>query len=250
VVDETGRPVPGARVELVPVQSDWFTPTPANPVRYRATSGPDGWFRIPEVPADSWFSLGISQKGFTILLESDILTPANGGQIALGTFRLPEGETVAGRVVDARGRPLAGARVWARSWKDQQLGGVPPGGPAAVTGPDGRFALHRFEPGILEVCRRGLSPVQLTPQPSTLNRIVLTPPPPPSRISGRVIDDQGLPVAGAQVHLSSTDPWAILKVTQERHPCSRRKPDGELVTLSDQEGRFTFELPGSETMNV
>src|SRR6476661_1552225 len=84
VVDETGQPVPGARVELVPVQGDWFPPDSANPVRYRTTSGPDGRFRIPEVPADSWFSLGISQKGFTVLLESGILTPVNGGQVALG----------------------------------------------------------------------------------------------------------------------------------------------------------------------
>jgi hypothetical protein len=251
VVDETGRPVPGAHVELVPVQGDWFTPTPANPVRYRATSGPDGWFRIPEVPADSWFSLGISQKGFTVLLESDILTPANGGQIALGTFRLPEGPTVAGKVVDSKGHPLAGARVWARSRQDSQIGDFPPdGGPAAVTGADGRFEIHRFELGELEVCWQDLS-VQLTPEPSARNRIVLRPLPPSSRISGRVIDDRGLPVAGAKVHLKSTDPWALLKtLAQEWRPCSRRNPGGELITLSDREGRFTFELTGSETMNV
>ena len=251
VVDETGRPVPGAHVELVSPKSAWDILGSTDPKRYGAASGADGRFRIPGVPADSWFSLGISQTGFTVLTADGIVTPRDGGGMELGTFRLPDDQIVAGRVVDARGRPLAGARVWARSGKDLQLGGVPPsGGPAAVTGPDGRFALHRFEPGVLEVCRRGLSPVQLTPQPSTLNRIVLTPPPPPSRISGRVIDDQGLPVAGAKVHLSSTDPWALLKVTQERHPCSRRDPDGELVALSDQEGRFTFELPGSETVNV
>ena len=106
----------------MPAEGDGFPPTPANPARYRATSGPDGRFRIPEVPADSWFSLGISQRGFTVLLESNILTPADGGQIALGTFRLPEGPTVAGKVVDSKGHPLAGARVWARSTKDFQSG--------------------------------------------------------------------------------------------------------------------------------
>ena len=254
VVDETGRPVPGAGVELVPVQNgDWFPRAPASPARYRATSGPDGRFRIPEVPADSWFSLGISQKGFTVLLEEGILTPANGGQIALGTFRLPEGPTVAGKVVDSKGHPLAGARVWARSPLDSQVGVgnlFPDGGPAAVTGADGRFEIHRFEPGELEVCWRDLS-VQLTPKPSARNRIVPQPLPPSSRISGRVIDDQGLPVAGAKVHLSSTDPWAILMMTaQAWHHCSRREPGGELTTLSDREGRFRFELTGSETMNV
>jgi len=251
VVDEAGQPVPGARVELVPVQGDWFPPDSANPVRYRATSGPDGRFRIPEVPADSWFSLGISQKGFTVLLESGILTPVNGGQVALGTFQLPEGPTVAGKVVDSKGHPLAGARIWAQSRQDPQVGNLlPDGGPAAVTGADGRFEIHRFEPGDLEVCWHDLS-VQLAPDSSARNRIVLRPPPPPSRISGRVIDDQGLPVAGAKVHLSSTDPWAILRtLAREWHPCSGRNPGGELVTLSDREGRFKFELTGSETMNV
>ena len=33
-----------------------------------------------------------------------------------------------------------------------------------MTGPDGRFAIPRFEPGILEVCGKGLSPVLSHPQ--------------------------------------------------------------------------------------
>ncbi len=271
VVDETGRPVEGARVELlVPGFGDradlfripgFLEPcNGADPSRAnfgQATSGPDGQFRILDVPADCWLSLGISQRGFTVLAENGILTPPNGGQVALGTFRLPKVPIVAGKVVDSKGNPLAGARVWARSAKDRWLMTMPPGGqPAAVTGPDGRFEIPRFEPGDLEVCWKHLPSVRFTPQPSALNRIVLTPPPPP--LTGRVIDDRGLPVAGAKIHLRSAvnaygvpaEPGVLSEGWPGWHPCSPRPSSDELVTLSDREGRFTFELTGPRTMSV
>src|SRR4051794_20098393 len=77
VVDEAGRPVQGARVELlvpgfgdradlsrIPMLLDPCNradPSRANFGPYQATSGPDGRFRILDVPADCWLSLGISQ---------------------------------------------------------------------------------------------------------------------------------------------------------------------------------------------
>jgi protocatechuate 3,4-dioxygenase beta subunit len=253
VVDEAGRPVQGASVELIPLGTgDRADPSRAKPRPYQATSGSDGRFRILDVPADSWFSLGVSQRGFSVLAENGILTPAKGGQVALGTFRLPKVPIVAGKVVDSKGNPLAGARVWARSATDRWLGIVPPGGrPAAVTGPDGQFEIPRFQPGTLEVCWKDLPSVQITPQPSRLNRIVLTPPPPPSRITGRVIDDRSLPMTGAKVHLRSIpDPYRLPDLGPVWHPCSPQPPIDELVTLSGREGRFTFELTGSGRLSV
>jgi protocatechuate 3,4-dioxygenase beta subunit len=253
VVDETGRPVQGAYATLVSVRGGlWPNPFLWRPATYQAVSGPDGWFRILDVPADSWFLLKIAQKGFTVLVESGIVTPPDGGRVALGTVRLSQGPTVAGRVVDSKGRPLAGARIWALSRDDQQSGELAPisGGPAAVTGSDGRFEIRRFNPGTLEVCWQDLSPARLTPQSSGLNRIVLMPPPLSSRISGRVIDDGGLPVPRAKVHLKSADLWKILEPASMCHLGSPRRPADELVTLSDRKGRFMFELTGSETMNI
>jgi hypothetical protein len=288
VVDEAGRPVEGARVELLPlrtwararekgrpnvlqliVQSD---PAQAKDGLHQALSGPDGSFRISGLPADSWFSLRITQRGFTVLVERGIAIPPSGGQVALGTFRLPKVSTVAGRVVDSKGHPLAGAQIWALSAQDLDLREFPdedlpirdPEAPAAVTGPDGRFAIPRFKPGILEVCGKGLAPSRISPQPSGGNRIVLAPLPPSSRISGRVIDGQGLPVARAEVHLRAhgRDLWSALLQAQERKwdPCPPSPRLGgkavlvydeeslpvELVVLSDREGRFTAELIGPE----
>ncbi len=276
VVDETGKPVQGARVELlrawaprqnrgtdmvVTVVSD---PSQPPAVRYQAISGPDGTFRVSGLPADSWFSLGIAQRGFTVVAQRGIAIPPLGGKVALGTFQLPKGPTVAGVVIDSEGHPLARARIWALSARDLDLqGGLPiqspGGGPAAVTGPDGRFEIPRFEPGVLEVCRKGFSPLQISAQSASLNRIVLMPPPLPSRISGRVLDDQGMPIAKAEVHIVSDDP--VSAPAPLWHPCSPPSQeivlayDGKLppekrTALTDLEGRFTFDLTGSGRVTI
>ncbi len=46
----------------------------------------------------------------------------------------------------------------------------------ALTGRNGRFAIPRFEPGILGVCGQGLVPARVTPLASGPNRIVLSAP--------------------------------------------------------------------------
>jgi hypothetical protein len=278
VVDENGSPVQGTRIELlrswaptqnrgpnsmvVTVVSD---PSQPDIVRYRALSGPDGMFRVSGLPADSWFSLGIALRGFTVLVQRGIVIPPRGGKVALGTFQLPKSPTVAGRVTDSKGHPLARARIWALSARDLEFRGLPTrspdGGPAAVTGPDGRFEIPRFEPGILEVCRKGFSPLQIAVQSASLNRIVLMPLPLPSRISGRVLDDQGMPIATAEVHIALDDPVNVLEPIW--HPCSPQPPgketvlayDGKLppeqrIALTDREGRFTFDLTGSGTVEI
>ena len=152
VVDEAGRPFQGARIELHLIE-----PEPdlshADSGLYQATSGPDGLFRISGLPADSWFTLRIARRAFTVLVQRGIASSPEGGKVVLGTFRLPKGQTVAGRVVDSKGHPLAGAQVWALSEKDNELmehrSWHAADGPAAVTGPDGRYEIHGFEPGSL-----------------------------------------------------------------------------------------------------
>jgi protocatechuate 3,4-dioxygenase beta subunit len=289
VVDAAGRPVAGARVELLR-SDDIFLQydgrgresrrellsageAESGP-RFHAISGADGRFRLAGLPADAWFVLRVLDNGFTVLAQRSIASPVAGGQFALGTLRLPRVPTVHGRVVDSRGRPLAGAQVWALSAGDLEIKGrstnlqVLGGGeaPVALTGPDGRFAIPRFEPGILEVCGKGLAPARVIPLAPGPNRIVLTAPPPPRRLSGRVVDGQGLPVALAEIHLKAhdRDPWLVLAQERLWHPCSprptgdeavpvydKRSSPEEVVALAGRDGRFAFEMAGpAEEMEV
>ena len=250
VVDEAGRPLAGVRVELLHADNIFLQydgrgresrmerlsagDAESGP-RFHAISGADGRIRIADLPADTWFVLRVLQNGFTVLLQRGIASPVAGGQIALGTLRLPRVPTVHGRVVDSRGRPLSGAQVWALSAGDlelrrrlmdsQALGGGE--APVAVTDRNGRFAIPRFEPGILEVCGQGLVPARVTPLAPGPNRIVLSAPPLPRRLSGRVIDGQGLPVAQAKVHLKAhgRDPWLVLAEERLWHPCPQPRRD-------------------------
>ncbi len=265
VVDEAGRPFQGARIELhlIELEPDL---SHADSGLYQATSGPDGLFRISGLPADSWFTLRIARRGFTVLVQRGIASSPEGGKVVLGTFRLPKGQTVAGRVVDSKGHPLAGAQVWALSEKDNELmtenrSWHAADGPAAVTGPAGRYEIHGFEPGSLQVCREGFSPHEASVESSRPSRVVLLPSPLPSRIIGRVVDDRGLPITKAKIQLSYDDPWKRVvtdpRIMTEWLPCPQRILDGsvlvdpeKLVTLSDRKGRFTFELAGEEPMRV
>ena len=289
VVDAAGRPVAGVRVELLRADDIFLKYYGRGPesrrellsagdaesgTRFHAISGADGRFRLAGLPADDWFVLRVLDNGFTVLAQRSIASPVAGGQVALGTLRLPRVPTVHGRVVDSRGRPLAGAQVWALSAGDLEIRGrstilpVLGGGeaPVALTGPDGRFAIPRFEPGILEVCGKGLAPARVIPLAPGPNRIVLTAPPPPRRLSGRVVDGQGLPVAQAEVHLKAhaRDPWLVLAQERLWHPCSprptgseavpvydKRSSPEEVVALAGRDGRFAFELIGAaEEMEV
>jgi hypothetical protein len=284
VVDEAGRPVTGARVELLRADSVFLevgrrgAATPIELLhlgdedsgpqpKFHALSGADGRFRIAGLPADAWFVLRVLETGFTVLLQRGIESPAAGGQIALGTLRLPRVPAVHGRVVDSLGHPLPGAQVWALSQEDldlrsrltepQVLGGGE--APVAVTDRDGRFSIPRFEPGILEVCGKGLAPARLSPVAARSNRVVLTAPPPSRRLTGRVIDGQGVPVAQAKVHLKAhgRDPWLVLAQERLWHPCPPRPRSDEavpvydkasspeeVVALAGRDGRFAFELAG------
>jgi hypothetical protein len=289
VVDESGRPVAGARVELLHADDIFLQYNRRGPEsrmellsagdaepgpRFHAISGTDGRFRLAGLPADAWFVLRVLDNGFTVLVQRSIASPVAGGQIALGTLRLPRVPTVHGRVTDSRGRPLAGAQVWALSAADLELRGrftdpqAVGGGeaPVAVTDRNGRFAIPRFEPGILEVCGQGLAPTRVTPFAARPSRIVLSAPPPPRRLAGRVVDGQGVPVAQAKVHLKAhgRDPWLVLAQERLWHPCpplsrgdetvpvyDKASSAEEVVALAGRDGRFAFELAGPvEEMEV
>ncbi|MEP6768468.1 MAG: carboxypeptidase regulatory-like domain-containing protein [Acidobacteriota bacterium] len=128
-----------------------------------------------------------------------------------------EGGSVSGRLLDASGKPLAGARVaWVAYRTDDQAvldmsaAGEPLAVGEAATGQDGAFritldkpdvavALRIFPPGSPSLRFRG--PFDSTEDVS-LDDVHASA---GVRLSGRVVDDEGEPVAGARVRAAGAD---------------------------------------------
>jgi RNA polymerase sigma-70 factor (ECF subfamily) len=100
---------------------------------------------------------------------------------------------VRGRVLDPEGRPLAGARIVHGYWEED-----------AHSGPDGTFALRgpaNYPSGRIRVIASGYAQTslelgELPPGERSLPDIVLAP---ELRVRGRVLDQDGNPLAGARV---------------------------------------------------
>ncbi len=242
VVDESGRPVPGARLKLIPTAAgrvvgsapvgDEGSPRPTR-------TGPDGRFSLPDLPA-GWFRLEIEAEGFLASARDGLQIPAAQDRANLGRLRLRRSLGLHGWAGDEDGLPLAGVEVWmipasVRDWDDLYARG-----PAAVTGADGSFTLRDLpsEAGFsLDLCRAGYLPlsailreVAREPFQAVLQRA--------ATISGRVIAEDGGPASGASVQgwLAGEEPAR----TESIRPCLR----GSGAALADSEGRFRLdELP-------
>jgi protocatechuate 3,4-dioxygenase beta subunit len=241
VVDATGRPVAGARVSLS--HGNGFDADPP----YRATSGPDGRFEIPDLPPDR-FELRVTHRDFPLVKQGGIVIPRNSRRFDLGRVALPKGERWQGQVLDSQGRPLKGVRAWAVYGDQRDLD------PTAVTGPDGRFELARFaRGGALYFCRTGYQPHQilfLVPSPASaarLSRIVLDPATPLAQVSGRVLDEAGRPIPKARIQRGPPPEWRDYARSQFWNPCQRPEP---FLAVSDARGHFAFGLSGSSVADL
>jgi protocatechuate 3,4-dioxygenase beta subunit len=236
VVDEAGQPVAGARVELVGKESP--------PHSYRSISGADGSFRISDLPA-TVLELRVAHRGFPLLTRAGIAS-SRGARIDLGRLALPAGKRFQGKVLDVQGgRPLAGARVFAVYEGDSPflLGASGDSGPEpeAITGPDGGFEVPRIGPGTsFYVCLPDYqySFISFALPPSEPWRFELARTLPRPRISSRVLDEAGRPVAGARITLG--DPEYLERDRTALAPCGKGGPD-EWTT--DAAGRFAFDPP-------
>lgn len=250
IVDEAGGPVAGAEVELVrnliaAESRSWGAPeTSAEDGLYRAETGSEGRFEIPGLPA-GWFDLEVRGPGFVPLALPGIQTEDE-LELDLGTVTLRRGATLAGRVSGPDGEPVPDAQVWIvpdeeageRVWRE-----FLEAGPAATTGPDGRFAVSGLAPDgplILDVCRPGhlTAHVQQAELPDDAMEITLRP---AARLSGRVVGPGGEPVARARVgtHPSGASPDDTFPVLLRARPCPWSSPLQQEET--DTDGRFTLE---------
>ncbi|HUG93930.1 MAG TPA: carboxypeptidase-like regulatory domain-containing protein, partial [Planctomycetaceae bacterium] len=141
VTDSAGRPVPDARVRLLKLASQEQTAT--EPVAGRsqapAVTNADGLFRTADpLPAGTAYVAEIIAEGYVPGL-SRWTRPADRGDIELPEVVLPKLVSVAGRVVNREGKPLAGVRLF--------QSGDAPERTEAVTDADGRFRLGGLPEG-------------------------------------------------------------------------------------------------------
>lgn len=148
--------------------------------------------------------------------------------------------TLAGRIVDAAGQPVEGAKV--------QLY-IPRSDPApyqfirTFSGPDGRFVLPDLQPRRYElhIVREGLAPrlipdleIPAKPNPLDLKDVRLEP---AAAIEGRILNEDGEPIPGAEIGFYfSSEREAI-----EDHPPAFAGPDGSF-RLPDLPGGERYDL--------
>lgn len=142
------------------------------------------------------------------------------------TFLLGPAADISGQVVDEAGRPVAGAKVGTTSNPaDPRTAGLED--KRSWSGPDGRFALRRLPAGRVHkvtATREGFAPASRLADSSAPVRLVLLQ---GTVAAGRVVDEQGSPVAGAELTLSEAeqDPAVLASRLDFR-------------AVSDAEGRF------------
>ena len=142
------------------------------------------------------------------------------------TFLLEATAPISGLVVDEAGSPVGGARV--TTFVNSARGSVQEER-SASSGPDGRFSLRKLPAGrlhALEAVREGFAPARRLADSTAPVQLVLRR---GALAFGRIVDEEGVPVPGARVSLTTEgEPGAPF----------RHQP---LHATADPDGRF--ELP-------
>jgi len=228
VVDaQTNEPLAGAEVVFLFADLAARPVPPSGPIRTQ-TNG-RGAFTL-DVPSGR-YRLQVRHAGF--IDNGMAVTPItiDGATLSLPDVRLERGAAIEGRVLDAKGRPLAGVVVFALRQLASARPGTIPGLPVASSGPSndlGQFRLAGLPPGAYFVVARLLT------QPSGAMMFVSTYHPgatdvalarsidvtagsttpainiqlqqaPTTTVSGVVVDRADRPVGGAVVSFMSAD---------------------------------------------
>jgi protocatechuate 3,4-dioxygenase beta subunit len=221
VVDDRGLPLPAVEVSATPT-----APEESDALPEVVATGADGGFRVGPLPPGT-IRLGARAPGY-LLRDTATLALVAGQAPPATRLELVRGAAISGRVVDARGAAQSGADVRCVGAGADDLvvlyeplplaaeaaamggtGRAVGGAKAARTDARGTFTLEGLLPGRvhLEIARAPLVPLRtgdwtLAPGQHldagvlTLRDGVL--------LSGRVVDEAGLPVAGARVTTTPT----------------------------------------------
>ena len=195
VLDADARPISGATVLLEP-RGD-----PSGRRIRRTLTLADGGFEIADLGAGRW-DLLVSHPEHATARVPGLVIPRPPGAVDLGTVVLGAEAVLAGLVTDPRGRPIEGAAV--RLSGDGADGSGPP--EEVPTDAAGGFVLRGLTPGT-SVDLRVAHPDHVS---ARLDGVSLPAPEPLTivledgfRLAGRVLDDDGDPVARARVRLDA-----------------------------------------------
>ncbi|MFG0319064.1 MAG: sigma-70 family RNA polymerase sigma factor [Planctomycetota bacterium JB042] len=180
VRDEDGRPVAGARVRSI-------LNAPCV-----ATTGADGRFELGGLDPNHAFHF-LEAEAVGHLVESESFRPDDGGRLECA-LTLERGRRLAGRVLGEEGRPVHGARVSAQETEGHEWF-------SAATDATGRFELL-VASGPLRLLTRspGHAPDQrghdgVGPDGAEVEIVLGA----GHFVGGRVVDERGVPLAGASV---------------------------------------------------
>jgi protocatechuate 3,4-dioxygenase beta subunit len=230
VVDEAGRPVAGAEVEIEGSPFDLWTDLFPAFLRDQATrrvrTGPAGRFRFRDLP-EGEYELRIQHPSYVPLVADH---PVRGGRSGdLGRFVLRRGEALRGLATDPEGRPIAGLPLWAVTELTEEEGAPPP---SATTGPDGTFVIPHLPPGTLDLYACGPGYLQQMIAVRFLDEPVHLTLEPAAMLRGQVLDPEGRPLAGARLTADQSG-FVTLSCGALWTPCA---PQSSAST--DAEGRF------------
>ncbi len=186
VVDEEGRPVPGAGIETTwqPTVPGHDLPAGAPTIR-SVTADHEGRFEISDLPAGR-LSLAVEASGFRTVEKLDFSLPLPEDEEVIVV--LERGATLRGRVTTTEDEPVAGVRVLLDT-------------AAGVSDGDGFFLVEGIEPGSRELEAQH-------PHYPTLQREILIEEgmnhldlglEAGQEVSGWVVDSGGDPVPGAEI---------------------------------------------------
>ena len=250
VIDAAGRPVEGAAVNVLPESDSRSGGRFRNfPEGWDGCTGPDGRFTLSPLPAAARLNLTAAKHGYAVgQLSIEPLSPRQergGVELMLGT-----GKYAAGIVYDENSRPVADAVVelFPRDG-DEASGRDALPGVTVSTGPDGRFELHSLGPkpfdvrvsasGFVSARVPGIQieDTEIPGEPADLGTFFLEA---ATSLAGRVVDEDGRPVAGVKVDLA--------------HPGARSygRLDDAMRGRTDVEGRFLFvdRAPGAYELRI
>jgi beta-lactamase regulating signal transducer with metallopeptidase domain/uncharacterized GH25 family protein len=221
VRDEAGKGLPD--VAIAALRSGPPSSVIGGQIDYVKTDA-DGKYRFEYLPIGG-LKLGLSKEGYLDLGPDVAMIAAPGGrqELNLTLARRPDGGSVRGTVVDKDGKPVAGASVVNGGRSTRKVR-------ETTTDAQGRFRLDDVftEPRrSLSITAKRFAPQQLEfkpgdrEHPAELNVTLAA----GHRIHGRVVDEQGQPLAG------------VLVYTHDNGSAGRNFGN----STTDAEGRFEFD---------